>query len=1141
MRFPGMGWRGRLIIIGVGVIAGLILSLLMIRRPEEVKPTPIIVRVSPTGQLTDRLPGEVTFEVANLEGVPVEVGRPVPFEEVKRSILFKPEAPGSVIWVSQDRFIYRFEKPLSPGTRYEFEVRGIPVGRGRSVPVAPKSFYFATPSFELLSAHLTKWSGPELSIEAEFNLPIKGIGLEGFISVETPSGEPARITDIKLSPQGNKLTISFLNTGDKLYRLMLKKGLPSTVPGIELEEEKRIELAVPERELYITGISAEESAAGYALNVICSVQGAAKVRIREEVERYVRIEPPVKFIVQKHDKGFRLIGDFAPGQTYRVTIRAGLSAENAVLREDYTQKVRIPSPAPRVQFAVKGRYLGRGFGGIKLPLRVRALKEIKLTVWRVPPQNVTWAGMSSIYNFEYYGEPIVKGKKMAVDAEGETKLVWIDLAELIDPSEPGIYRVQAEGVVPEKVKRRYERRYWEYRRRWTDNAAVVITDLALIAKKGRDKVYVWAIDVRSGAPKRGVKVALYSQKNVLMGRGTTDGEGYCEIRYERMREREPRLITAEAGGDFTFLFLPASTIPLAPFSVSGIRPGKASYRVYFYPERNLYRPGETIHFAVLLREESTFRGVSLPVKVSVRDPRGKHLTDLNGVTDETGLAEFELYLPPTTPTGNYSFTILVGEKPIGYGNVFVETFMPERMEVRVETDKEEYMAGEEIRFKVKADYLFGAPASGEGFRFVCSATEGSFTVKKLPGYHFGRVRLRGEPPRASSTGGGTLDEEGRGEGICGIKDWSIFGNRVDLRITVEVEEAGTGRVSRGWTTVKVHPFPFYIGLKSESRRVEPGREVTVKGAVVLPDGTFKEEPMRLKYEVFEIYYDYVRVWDPRANRFTWEHTRVFEPRWKGEVETRDGEFELSFTPLTYWHDYLVRVSDPVSGSVGELVVSGWGWYEAEKPESPEILEIRLSEETADYGDLIEAEALLPFEGRMLWTVELDEVLEHRWMEAKGEVSKLSFVVPQGVTSVYVSALLIRTDEKYLVRRAFGVKRVRVRPSRHRLPLTVEAPETIEPGGKLEVVIKGEGRYKATVAIVDEGILRITRFRTPDPYEGILRDQSLGVETADTLGWVVRKGIVPQKPGGGMAERMGIEMPTVAKLVSFWSGVLESDE
>ena len=1162
-------WHGTVAVLLAFLIAAVLLPvLLLIQRdpsePETVRQPPSAaagteqprqadlgppqVWAQPTGLIPNHLPDEVVFRVSHTGEYQPERGRILPATAVKDSIRFRPEAPGKVVWLSSNNFAYQFEKPLKPGQRYDFEVRNVPVTENQQVQLEPKAFYFATPEFALLSASLLTWDGPELTAQLEWNLPVRLLGLEEWIAVRDGAGRSVSITSIQSSGD-RTVQVLFRHMGSDTYTISAQNGLSSTLTGIQLKEDAQVRLAIPRRELYIQRVTAEESGSGYALNVIGTVQGARECKVDRNVESYLDLAPPVECRVQYHSQGFRVVGDFLPEQSYLVTIRSGLSAGEAVLRQNFVQSVKMPAPSPQVQFAVRGRYLGRHLG-IKLPLRTRAAEKLAISIWRLPPENLAWASSNLEYSAYQYGEPVVQQEEITLEAPAdgdtkETQLTWLELNEFMDTSEPGVYRVQAERVISDEERRRERRGSGSYHRNTSDNAVVVITDLALISKQSEDKVWVWAVDAKSGEPRPRVSVRLYSQRNVLMGTGATDSSGMCEVAYEAVRDRQPHLLTGTRGDDFTYLAVGPGTLSLSPFSVSGIRTSEVNYRAYFYPERNLYRPGETLHFATLLREESTFEGMSIPVKVSVTDPRGKHITDLMQTTDTTGLAAFDLPLPATTPTGNYSLNVLIGDKSAAYGNIFVETFVPERMSVEVAATMPEVTAGEPIGFAIQADYLFGAPAAEERYRYHLNVHEGRFTSRKSPGFSFGKIRQYGsEPPSAQISGDGVLDATGAAQESAEVDDWSQFYNLAEARISVEVEEAGSGRVSRGWETVKVHPFPYYIGLKANTRRITPGKPLVVNGVTVDHSGELLTQPRAFSYELYEIHHDYVRTWDPGRNRFSWEYTRQRYPiEHSDAVQAADGRFEITVYPSTYWYDYVLEVHDSEGASVSELMIQGWSWYgDDERPESPEILDVQVQSESAgtdhNYGDVLTAEALLPFAGRVLWTVELDDVLQHEWQEASEEISRLKFTVPQGVTTVYVSALLIRSDEQYLVRRAFGVLQVPIRPAKHRLPLQVDVPERVRPGEELTVSLTGSAEMRATVAIVDEGILQITRFQSPDVYEGILRNQALGVRTSESLGWIINKAMA--KPGGSEEASLSLETPSMVRLVSYWSGVLKAD-
>ncbi|MHA2621151.1 MAG: alpha-2-macroglobulin family protein [bacterium JZ-2024 1] len=1105
--------------------------------------------VQPTGQIEREFPRAIVFHII-FRGVPKGAeGVVLSAEEAKPCIRITPYVPGQFVWTSSVNLEYRFLKALSPRQAYRAEVECIPVTAEERLKVQKSDYVFRTPGFGVYSAELLNWAGPYLTARVKFNLPLEKMGIRDLVSVSSGKGELLTVTNLVFEGL-DSFTVSFPNVNEDRYEIVVKPGLRATVGNAELGETIRIPLYLTKREIYIKGMSVEEGERGYSVVVHCVVQGEARCPVAAETVRgRVTVDPSIETRVLPTQHGFRITGPFLTGQTYEITLHAGIRALDAVLRTDYADSVTLPSPTPRVQFPIRGGYLGRNMG-LKLPLRVRATEMISVSVWRIPPENWVFY-REERWRMYGYGEPVIREKDIPVEGGREPHLMWVDLGTMVDTGEPGIYLVTAK--YKEKRTRReqrgissdedegYEGEYWEYETRsaMEDEVHVVITDLALIAKRGVDRVWAWAVDARTTKPRAGVRISLYSQKNVLMGRCVTGDAGGCELPYERIRDREPTLIVAQKDAEMTYIHLNESEVSLEPFSVSGIDPTVSNLVAYLYPERDLYRPGETVHFAVVVRNRDGFEGVRVPVTVEVNDPNGKRFGALNKMTDEAGFAEYALEVPPTARTGRYSFSVKSGETYLTSSDISVETFVPERMSVMVTPERTDHAGADEIRFAVRANYLFGAPAGNAKVEFLCVARETKFRATGYEEYHFGRIRDDWQEPFVrEQEGEGQLNEDGEGQLGCRPEGMNTFYTMADVRIGVSVQEAESGRVSRGMATVKYHPFDYYIGLKTHATRVEQGRAIEVDGVILNYDGTLKKDVEQLHFQVAERTYEYGRVWDPNTNQFRWETSYWRYPTGdEGTVRVIDGKFKVRFTPTASWVDYVLEVRDLEGKSATDFVVYGWSWGKREKMETPEVLKIRLSKEEADSGERVHAEILLPFEGRLLWTLESEGVLRYEWQDARGATARLNFSAPTRGSSVYVSALLIRSDEQYLVRRAFGVHRLSLRPRRNRLDLTMRVPSEIRPGKTLEVTLEGNGRYQATIAIVDEGILQISRFASPDVYEGILRDTALKVRTSETLGWIVPKGMMT--PGGGEGIE-GLRIKPAVKLVSYWSGLVKSD-
>lgn len=528
----------------------------------------------------------------------------------------------------------------------------------------------------------------------------------------------------------------------------------------------------------------------------------------------------------------------------------------------------------------------------------------------------------------------------------------------------------------------------------------------------------------------------------------------------------------------------------------------------------------------------------------IRDPEGKDFLSLTGKTDIEGMCEFEFPTSPSAPTGMYMMQLIAGDLLLYSCNVSVETFVPERMSVNISLP-ESFDPFKSFKLKIKADYLFGAPAAGEEYSGYVRAEETPLQISGYYNYSFGMERFRNERPASwqSELDGGYLDLEGKASEELRIDPATVFNDPIKFTSVVRVTEGGSGRVTSKSLERTLYTKPFYIGIRPGASRVTSGVPLTMSGVILKPDGAPYTGKSHLYYRTYRIsyyysysyeddYYEGDYYWNSRVNKIPMTNKKY--------IDAQDGRFSFTFTPQTSYYDYLVEVVDEVNGTVSQTRIWGWGWwYEEEKVESPEVVQLRLDKKDYDAGEEVKVEALLPFEGNILWCVELDTIYHTEWKEAKGEVASWSFRTPSGVPNVYVSALLVRSGGNYLVQRGLGIQRVRIRPSANKLELTLNAPERIRPGEELVIKIKGRDDFKGTIAVVDEGILQITNFKSPDPYEGIMRDLALTINSAESFGWLIKRFLT--RPGGGFAEREK-EFPEArfARIVSYWSGLLTSD-
>lgn len=1100
---------------------------------EEVPGLQPRIYIHPNGKIGYVLPEAMTIVIRNPEfqGDPDVI---IHENTVKKCLSFNPKIQGDMVWNKEKNLELPFHVRLKPDTTYHGILKCLPLDDTHTIPIPPIEFQFQTPPFKFLGALTTKEYEPLQGIQLRFNYPVSPYTILQYIDLTDKEGNEIPVRDVKSG--GSGILNLILDTKEKKeIQIRIKHGLPTMDESSTLSQDFHTTVYSESLGLTFSPPAIQQSKGTYRVMIHCYIPNIKSCQLSpDEIRRHLAIAPAVETKVVSTKTGFFLQGDFTPGVKYTFTLTAGLKSPNGgVLTKDETHSLLIPVPEPAVQFTTRGSLVGRE-GGVRLPFRIIGVHKLHLEVRRMPQSNIVpWytTGWGGDWAFTNLSEPVVT-KDLEYEPRPSPSLEWLDLNEVIGPLEGGIYRISLR-VLDESGKERYGERF-------SDSMKVQVSDLALIAKREQNSVFSWALDAVSLKPVENVEIKLLSQKNVEMGRCRTNRQGTCRIEYAAIREREPYLLIAQNKNNMTVILFQESEIDLEPFSVGG-RPLEDTNLIgYIYTERDLYRPGETLHIAAIVRQRPEFLGVSVPMGFEVFDPRGKLVVSRRVATNEDGLATIAVPTRPDSPTGKYHVRLIVGELELDHHGVFVEAFVPERLAVAVNPIEPVTYFKPDIAVRIQANYLFGAPAAEHPAELQCLADLIQWKPESFSDYRFGVSTPDATNHWAGAVEKVELDKSGATEWTCTIPNARDFQQPVQTTIVARVTEAGSGRTTESRGTAVFHPYPYYIGWKTDTSRFEEGRPFTVSGVVLEPEGNIYTHPLSLKYQISEVRNEYIRQYDPTNNRFHWERSEYIasssEP---AQLSISKGRFHFTFTPDNYFSRYRVEIWNDKDGVKAAFDVYGWGWWEKESgTPSPELLPISLTPSPAEFGTQVTATVQLPFTGRILWTVERERVLESRWLDAKGDISRFTFRVPSGVEMLYISALLVRSDPKYTVRRAFGVKKLPLRPKQTKLDMQLDVPDKIRPGQNLSITARADEPFSATVAVVDEGILQITRFTDPDPYSGLFGDWALIIRTIETFGLLMKK---TEKTGGGEGGPGITGQPTFTRIVSYWSGRVKSDD
>ncbi len=1066
-------------------------------------------------------------------------------------ITFEPAIPGQFQWVAANKLRFYPEVMLAPSTEYTAEVkRSVVSPYGRSLE-GERTFTFHTPRLAVNSAFVTFEYDPASNEQAkllatvEFNYEVEPADVRNRVHLRYADG--ANIP-FQLTTQERSTIMALEAPGvrraddERKIELHIDEGLmavggnqglanaytrPATLPG---QNSLAIERLVAVRE------SADSQVLKVAFNLPVRAENALQ---------FITIQPAVAVQASTAHNYLNLRGAFRADQTYQVTVREGITAvDGSQLGRDFKTAVSFQNEdiPPQIDFVGKGFYLTRS-GNLNLGLSTINVDKVLLEVDKVYANNLVYAlnayDFADPYGYYYWNSGLesigtqIYDEELTVQLQTNEEVVTpIDLQTYLREHKVGLFKVTA----------RMAEERWNSVSRW-----VVATDLGLIAKEAGDDLWVWVHSLAGLNPQRGVEVTLFSQNNQELLTATTDADGVAVFSdYTRFEDEfTPYVVTATLGEDLSFLELTRRQISTSDFDVGGQTYLEGGYEAFLYNERGVYRPGETAHLGSIVRGANAAVPQPFPVHLRVTGPDGKTLSEQRNRLNAQGGAAYAVEIPDYALTGRYHAALLVGEEQIGTTSFSVEEFIPDRMKVSVETDRQTYRPGEQVRIEVEGLTLFGPPAAGRTVQTSVEVEAFAFAPPDYRSFTFGdsertfnEVKTDLEEAR--------LDDNGRVTLTYAVPQ--NLQPPTALRAVVEatVLEPG-GRGVTNYAGAIVHPTETYVGLRPRSEGyAEPGKAYGFDVVALEPD----TQPVAGRTLQVSLHYVYWRRDDDGRYRYVSEQTESVEST--QTITSTGGISQFTVTPREYGR-YRVEVVDPASGAKTTygFYSSGWG-YAAWAMDTPDRVQLELDKEEYQAGESAQVLVRAPFAGKLLLTVERERVYHHQVVTLTENTATIAVPVTDAYKpNVYISAHLIRsTDglERDESARAFGVVPLMVNSEANRLQVALEAPEVMRPQNPLTVNLQvdgAQGRPFVTIAAVDEGITQLTDFRTPDPHGYFYGKKRLQVASYDLYG-VLLPEVSPMlsSPAGdieaGRRRRLNPATARRVKPVAFWSGLVETD-
>jgi hypothetical protein len=640
---------------------------------------------------------------------------------------------------------------------------------------------------------------------------------------------------------------------------------------------------------------------------------------------------------------------------------------------------------------------------------------------------------------------------------------------------------------------------------------VLASNLGLLVKGGtNNELLVTVSDLISSEPLANVGVEIFNLQMIKIGEGTTNNEGQASITADGI----PFLLIARDGKQRGYLRLDdGQALALDRFDVSGETVNEG-LRGFIFGERGVWRPGDSL-FVSFMPIESTPGTLppNHPVTFKLTDPRGRLVYKQTRTHPENRLYTFRTKTGKDAPTGYWLASVHVGGV-VFEKNLRIETIRPNRLKVELETPGKILESGQIYNFNIRSNWLHGSPASNLKADVRLNLQPAKTHFEGYAGFIFD------DPSREVNESEltiyeGMLDEKGHSSFRYRIPEFDLVPGMVRGALRTRVFEKG-GAFSVGNETLAISPFDVYTGIRApegdDRGLLLTDQNHRIDVVTVNSQGNTAGN-QKLQYTVYKINW---RWWwessEEDLGRYIASSSRNIVD--SGTLITGDdgsGSFDFRINKPE-WGRYLIRVINPSSGhSTATTVRVDWpGWArESRGGDGASHLVFSADKQKYEVGEDVTVTFPSSEQGRALVSLESgSSVLKSWWIEPQAKETTFSFeATPEMTPNIYISITLIQTYGQTTNNRPlrlYGIIPVKIENPGTRLEPEIKTSETWRPGEDVEIIVSEANNREMdyVLAVVDEGLLDITGFQTPDPWERFNARQALGVKTWDLYDEVI---------------------------------------
>ncbi|WOI22412.1 alpha-2-macroglobulin family protein [Nonlabens ulvanivorans] len=1073
-----------------------------------------------------------------------------------------PRANGIVKSLDHQTIAFVPDEPLEQDTKYKVSFK---LGKVKDVPADFKTFDFELKTIKqdfivrtepvssydsnyqfisgsIISSDVMTLTNADLLLKATLNgkeLPIKILDnneLGKYFEFKIDSiKRPVEDEEIEVSWNGKSIGVD--SKGDNVVR----------IPG--------------KNSFSVTDIELFNNDSQYIL-----VNFSDPLQTGQNIDGLIQIEGVDKYKFEVDGNEVKLYPNKTVTGSKKVEVFTGIkSVDGYNLKFPFSSYIAFEQVEPAVELVRNGTILPSS-QNLKINFKAVNLKAVDVWVYKVYTNNVLQYlqsnNLSNKGNLRNVGRPVARD---VIDLAGSGKDVtkWnvfsIDLSKIIAPDPGALYRVEFkykkaysayncdDSTLEETEDEEeidfdvsfessnwdsyqnyyYDDYYYDYDWSERDNPCsnsfyrnksvstnVLASDLGITVKRGENNTYLVAINnILTTKPLGGARVELFNFQQQEIYEGRTNAQGLLHI---DLRDEKAFFAQVSYNNQFGYVRLDdGNALPVSKFDTAGKNLSNG-LKGYIYGERGVWRPGDHIYLTFVLNDADNKLPNGHPIKLELRNPNGKitHREVLkNGLNN---FYQFDLKTDDEAPTGNWNARIEVGGSTFNK-TLKIETIKPNRLKVKLDFEDEILKSGKASTGTLETMWLHGATAKGLKADITAKLYPTTTKFEDYNSYIFD------DPSRYYDTEevevfNSSVNQQGQASFTFKPGMSTEAPGMLKASFLTKVYENG-GDFSTNVTTKIYSPYDTYVGLDVPPGDKRRGMLVTDrdhKFDVVTVDENGKPKATKnLEVKVYKVNWRW--WWQSSSNSLSRYESREYkELIMQTTVSTgSNGKGDFKFN-LEYpeWGRYLVRVYDPTSGhATGKLVYVDWpGWAGKSRktdPETASMLIFNADKEKYVVGENAKITFPSTSGGRALVTIENGtEVLDAQWVDTTKDETVVNIPLNNlYVPNVFVHITYLQPHAQTandLPLRMYGVIPLLVENKASHLYPVINMPDELAPESQTTIKVS-EKNGKAmtyTIAVVDEGLLDLTNFKTPNAWDTFFAREALGVKTWDIFDDVV---------------------------------------